>query len=323
MRILNRASRGRVALLLVGLVAVCGVGGASGSPTVTIGRTDSGANVVAGTAGVVPPDRGCVGNGLRRAAGKVERHRLEHLRSRFRPSGAEHDDLPTRRLRPLHRRWRVTGRVATPGSLNSFADVDFPVQEGDRLGLFDSSGTPRRDMDRGGWRCPGGRHDGHPAGGRRKSSHRAAVRSDLFRLNISAELTPSESAAPTTTISLSPPAPNGSNGWYTEPVGVSVSADDSGGSGVAETRCVLDPATPPTLFGDLPPACPYVGVGTDVASDGQHEVYAASKNNAGDDETPVGKSFKIDRTPPTLTCAATAPAFAIGSAGGPVAAFGQ
>ena len=33
-------------------------------------------------------------------------------------------------------------------------------------------------------------------------------------------------------------------------------------------------------------------------------VYAASKDNAGDDETPVGESFKIDRTPPTLTCAA-------------------
>ena len=29
----------------------------------------------------------------------------------------------------------------TPGSLNSFADVDFPVQEGDRLGLFDPKGN--------------------------------------------------------------------------------------------------------------------------------------------------------------------------------------
>ena len=53
---------------------------------------------------------------------------------------------------------------------------------------------------------------------------------------------------------------------------------------------------------------------------GTHEVYAASEDNAGADETPVSASFKIDRTPPTVTCAAPMPTFQLGSAGGLVTA---
>ena len=41
MRRLMRTSRKRLALLVVGMAAVLVVGGASGSPTVTIGQTDS------------------------------------------------------------------------------------------------------------------------------------------------------------------------------------------------------------------------------------------------------------------------------------------
>ena len=74
------------------------------------------------------------------------------------------------------------------------------------------------------------------------------------------------------------------------------------------------------VFGDLPAGCPYLGAGADVASDGQHEVYAASEDNAGEDETPVNASFKIDGTPPTVTCAVPMPTFQLGSAGGLVTA---
>jgi hypothetical protein len=123
-----------------------------------------------------------------------------------------------------------------------------------------------------------------------------------------------------TTISVSPAAPNGNNGWYTEPVAVSVSADDNGGSGVAESRCLLDPATPPSVFGDIPGGCAYLGAGADVASDGEHEVYAASEDKAGEDEAPVSASFKIDATPPTVTCPEPMPTFQLGSGGGPVTA---
>jgi FG-GAP repeat len=114
----------------------------------------------------------------------------------------------------------------------------------------------------------------------------------------------SDTSPPTTTITLDPPAPNGADGWYTVPVHVTVSASDDS-SGVAETRCVLDPATPPPTFDDLPAGCPYLGQGGDVSSDGEHTVYAASRDEAGNAETPVSRSFKIDTTPPTLTCAAS------------------
>ena len=241
MRILNRASRGRLALLLVGLVAVCSVGGASGSPTVTIGQTDSRANFAAGTAGwflqtgvasgtdfVVPPGEWNITGWSTYARGSGPQALSMMI---FRPDGFGH--------------YTVVGESPveslTPGSLNSFADVDFPVQAGDRLGLFDPRGTAivATLTAAGGDVLADGMTGTRPAVGALVTPN--AVLNDLFRLNVSATLSPAESLPPTTTISVSPPKPNGNNGWYTEPVGVSVSADDTGGSGVAESRCVLDP----------------------------------------------------------------------------------
>jgi hypothetical protein len=208
----------------------------------------------------------------------------------------------------------------TPGFLNSFADVNFAVQAGDRLGLYDPNGTAVVATATGaaGETLALGMSATLPAVGALVTP--STVFTNVFRLNISAVLSPPDSTAPVSTIGVSPAVPNGNNGWYTEPVGVSVSADDNGGSGVAETRCVLDPATPPSLFGDLPAGCPYQGAGADVASDGQHGVYAASEDNAGEDEAPVSASFKIDATPPTVTCPESVPTFELGSAGGLVTA---
>ena len=84
-----------------------------------------------------------------------------------------------------------------------------------------------------------------------------------------------------------------------------VSADDGAGSGVSETRCALDPVSAPASFAELPAGCPYLDAGADVTSDGPHTLYAASKDNAGNAETPVSVAFKIDATPPAVTCAAT------------------
>ena len=206
----------------------------------------------------------------------------------------------------------------TPGSLNSFADVNFAVQGGDRLGLYDPNGTAivASETGAGGDALSFGISATQPAVGALLTP--LGSLNNGVRLNISAELSPSDSAAPVTTISVSPAMPNGNNGWYTGPVGVSVSADDDGGSGVAETRCVLDPATPPSAFGDIPAGCSYLGADADVASDGQRRVYAASADNAGGGETPVNASFKIDGTPPTVTCASPTPTFQLGSAGGTV-----
>jgi hypothetical protein len=116
---------------------------------------------------------------------------------------------------------------------------------------------------------------------------------------------PADTIAPTTTIALNPSTPNGSNGWYTEPVGVTVSASDNpGGSGVEETLCEIQPASAPApaSLSDLPSTpCPYLGTGAPVSSDGEYTIYAASEDNAGNVETMESTSFKIDQTPPTVT----------------------
>jgi hypothetical protein len=117
---------------------------------------------------------------------------------------------------------------------------------------------------------------------------------------------PPDTEAPNTTIALDPTEPNGQNGWYTSALGVKVSASDGtgGGSGVAETRCVLDPQSVPTSFDGLPsdPSCPYLVSGASVSADGLHTLYAASIDEEGNKEPIVSKGFKIDKTPPSVSC---------------------
>ena len=111
-----------------------------------------------------------------------------------------------------------------------------------------------------------------------------------------------DTQAPQTDIALDPPTPNGENDWYTKTVNATISASDDSGSGVAETRCVLDPASPPDSFDDLPSSpCPYLGSGASVSSEGQHTLYAASKDEAGNKETLQSTSFKIDTSAPTIS----------------------
>jgi polyvinyl alcohol dehydrogenase (cytochrome) len=91
-----------------------------------------------------------------------------------------------------------------------------------------------------------------------------------------------DTTPPTAAIALSPATPNGPHGSYTGSVGVTVSAADApGGSGVAATRCALDPATVPTSYFDLPVrSCSPKR----VIDAGAHTVYAASvdrDNNVG------------------------------------------
>ena len=77
-----------------------------------------------------------------------------------------------------------------------------------------------------------------------------------------------DKTAPVTTIALTPAGPDGQNGWYRSAPHVRVAASDA--SGVAELRCVLDPATPPATFADLPSACPFAGAGAPVTTNGMH-----------------------------------------------------
>ena len=61
---------------------------------------------------------------------------------------------------------------------------------------------------------------------------------------------------PSTAISIAPPTPSGSNGWYVHPISLAVSASDLDLT-VTAIRCVLDPAAAPIGFGALPAACAF------------------------------------------------------------------
>ncbi|MBV9280686.1 MAG: hypothetical protein JOZ41_11430 [Chloroflexi bacterium] len=112
-----------------------------------------------------------------------------------------------------------------------------------------------------------------------------------------------DTTAPTTTISLTPAQPSGQNGWYTGPVTVSVSAaDPDDAASTLTTRCVLDPATAPASFADLPSGtCPYAASGgASVSGDGKHTLFAASEDPYDNVEATVrSTTFQIDQTPPT------------------------
>jgi hypothetical protein len=118
--------------------------------------------------------------------------------------------------------------------------------------------------------------------------------------------TSTDTTAPTTTIGLSPSSPNGQNGWYTSALGLSISATDPDDPSGIQSRCALDPSSPPASFGDLPSTtCAYLSPGASVSQDGAHIIYADSQDPAGNTESPVRSSnFKLDATAPPVNCAA-------------------
>jgi subtilisin-like proprotein convertase family protein len=119
---------------------------------------------------------------------------------------------------------------------------------------------------------------------------------------------------PVTTITPTPLLPNGAGGWYVTPVQLSVSAADNVGS-VLDTRCVLDPAVVPATFLDIPAGCVFASPGANVSAQGVHALFAATRDNASNAETPVSATIRIDTTPPVLTCSLPAPTFTLNQAG--------
>ena len=108
-------------------------------------------------------------------------------------------------------------------------------------------------------------------------------------------------------------------GWYRGPVTVTVTGTSASGQPAPDVRCALDPAVAPPRYDDLPASCPFAA-GAPVTTSGTHVVYGASRDAGG--TSPVGSAtFRIDATPPTLTCAGTGPAqFVIGAPGGTLTA---
>ena len=92
------------------------------------------------------------------------------------------------------------------------------------------------------------------------------------------------------------------------PVIVAVSGGDGPPGVLAETRCALDLAVPPTTFAQLPPGCSFAGGGAAVGTPGPHTLHAASTDAAGNVGTPVSAVFRVDSVPPVLTCPSPRPA---------------
>jgi YVTN family beta-propeller protein len=111
-----------------------------------------------------------------------------------------------------------------------------------------------------------------------------------------------DTVAPTTIIRINPATPNGTQDWYISNVHLEVVANDNAeGTGIAETRCIIDPSAVPQILDDIPVGCTFINEGAQFAIDGIHQVYAGSFDRAQNIENPlVIKSLKIDQSLPVI-----------------------
>jgi len=102
---------------------------------------------------------------------------------------------------------------------------------------------------------------------------------------------PPDQSAPTTTISIS--GTMGEFDWYVSDIQVTITATDSGGSGVAVTKYSLDAGATWNTY-----TSPFT-----ITTEGKNQlILARSWDNAGNDEGPPDYvKFKMDKTPPALT----------------------
>jgi hypothetical protein len=115
-----------------------------------------------------------------------------------------------------------------------------------------------------------------------------------------------DTTPPQVRISLTPTDPDGTNGWYRNPVTVTPQFRDMD-SEVIGLRCVLDPQVEPASYDELADElCPFVG-GAPVETDGLHNFYLAAMDLYGNQSEVVKASFQIDATPPVITCPEVGP----------------
>lgn len=94
------------------------------------------------------------------------------------------------------------------------------------------------------------------------------------------------------------------------------------GGAIAEIRCVLDPPTAPESFADLPASRLLSGWGALVSADGEHSLYAATRDAANTISRVESNSFQLDATAPELSCEVSGPArISIGATAGEVTAI--
>lgn len=95
-----------------------------------------------------------------------------------------------------------------------------------------------------------------------------------------------DEAAPTTTITWSPAAPDGEAGWYVTEPSFTLAAEDTGGSGVASTEYRLDGGTWTAYAGPV------------EVGDGEHTVDYRSTDVAGNQETAGSSGVEVDTVTP-------------------------
>jgi hypothetical protein len=94
------------------------------------------------------------------------------------------------------------------------------------------------------------------------------------------------------------------NGRFAGAVQITGQANDPApSSGTSGSRCALDPATPPTVYTDMTQPCPAGVPWTATPSPGQHIVYSASRDPAGNDGPIVSTTFTIVAPPNTTITA--------------------
>ncbi len=99
--------------------------------------------------------------------------------------------------------------------------------------------------------------------------------------------------APSSTLSTTPSAPNGTNGWFTTNVGVTINASDPGGalaSGVKEIRYSLN--------GGATSVVPGGTASFTVSAEGTTSISYWAVDNAGNTETRQPGQVKLDKTAP-------------------------
>jgi cytochrome c len=104
-----------------------------------------------------------------------------------------------------------------------------------------------------------------------------------------------DTSPPTTTATLDPADPDGSDGWYKSPVRVTLdAADNEGGSGIARTEYSIGGGSWITYDG-----------GFEIGSDGSHTVTYRSVDRQDNIEESRTVTFKIDQTAPQASCTVT------------------
>ena len=187
-------------------------------------------------------------------------------------------------------------QVVAPAAAATADWVNFPAHRPAVLDLNPSSGARR---DAAGSRIGIIAQDNWPgrAGTFPSNGTPAVAHVDYFRVTPDVCPDGADSTAPTTTATTAPAAPNGSNGWFTSDVNVTLAGtDNAGGSGIDKTEYRVDGGAFATYSAPIA-----------VTTAGTHTVEYRSSDKNGNVEATKTLTVKVDKVAPATT-ATLAPA---------------